>query len=117
MSPEQIRAEPLDPRADVYSLGATFYRVVTGAPPFMAPPPMAVLSKHLTDPIVPPRERAPDLNLPPEVDEIIARAMAKSLRDRYASAAEVQADLERVLAGTSSASGRSYGATSDTRAG
>jgi serine/threonine-protein kinase len=98
MSPEQVRGEALDPRADVYSLGATFYRVVTGAPPFQAPSPVGVLSKHVTDPVVPPRTRAPDRGLPREADEIVLRAMAKSLEERYASAAAFQEDLERALA-------------------
>jgi serine/threonine protein kinase len=99
ISPEQVRGETLDPRADVYSLGATLYRVLTGAPPFQAPSPMAVLSKHITDPVVPPRARAPDRELPPEADQIVLRAMAKKVEDRYPSAAAFQEDLERVLAG------------------
>jgi serine/threonine-protein kinase len=97
MSPEQVRGETLDPRADVYSLGATFYRVLTGAPPFQAPSPVGVLSKHVTDPVVPPRTRAPERGLPREADDIVLRAMAKGLEDRYASAAALQADLERAL--------------------
>jgi eukaryotic-like serine/threonine-protein kinase len=104
MSPEQVRGEALDPRADVYSLGATFYRVLTGAPPFQAPSPVGVLSKHVTDPVVPPRTRAPGLGLPREADEIVLRAMAKGLEDRYPSAAALGQDLERALArGTQSA--------------
>jgi eukaryotic-like serine/threonine-protein kinase len=98
MSPEQVRGETLDPRADVYSLGATFYRVLTGAPPFQAPSPVGVLSKHVTDPVVPPRARAPERGLPREADEIVLRAMAKNLSERYASAGALQQDLERVLA-------------------
>jgi serine/threonine-protein kinase len=100
MSPEQVRGEMLDPRADVYSMGATLYRALTGAPAFQAPSPIAVLTKHLTDAVEPPRSRAPELALPPEADRIVLRAMAKSVEDRYASAAEAQADLERALAGT-----------------
>jgi hypothetical protein len=101
MAPEQVRGEALDPRADVYALGATLYRVLTGVPPFQAPSPMGVLSKHLTDPVMPPRARAPERALPPEADDIVLRAMAKSLSDRYPSAAAVQQDLERVfMAGT-----------------
>jgi serine/threonine-protein kinase len=98
MSPEQVRAETLDPRADVYSLGATLYRVLSGLPPFQAPSPIAVLSKHLTDEVVPPGQRVPELGLPLEADRIVMRAMAKSPGARYASAAEVQADLEAALA-------------------
>ena len=97
MAPEQVRGEALDPRADVYALGATLYRVLTGVPPFQAPSPMGVLSKHVTDPVVPPRKRAPERALPPEADEIVLRAMAKGLEERYPSAAAVQHDLERVF--------------------
>ena len=61
MAPEQVRGESLDARADIYSLGATLYRVLTGEPPFDAPSPMSVLAKHLTDDVVPPRSRAPTL--------------------------------------------------------
>ena len=78
MAPEQVRGEDLDARADIYSLGATLYRVLTGEPPFDAPSPMSVLSKHLTDDVVPPRSRAPGWALPPEADRIVLRAMAKS---------------------------------------
>ncbi|HMF44141.1 MAG TPA: protein kinase [Polyangia bacterium] len=98
MAPEQVRGEDLDARADIYSLGATLYRVLTGVPPFDAPSPISVLSKHLTDDVVPPRSRAPGQSLPIEADRIVLRAMAKSVDDRYASAAEVQRDLERALA-------------------
>ena len=97
MAPEQVRGEDLDARADIYSLGATLYRVLTGEPPFDAPSPMSVLSKHLTDDVVPPRSRAPARALPIDADRIVLRAMAKSVEDRYASAAEVQEDLERAL--------------------
>jgi serine/threonine-protein kinase len=101
MSPEQVRGERLDPRADVYSLGATLYRVLTGAPPFNAPSPMGVLSKHVTDPVVPPRQRAPERALPADADRIVLRAMAKNLEERYDSAAAIQADLERALGASS----------------
>jgi serine/threonine-protein kinase len=98
MAPEQVRGEDLDARADLYSLGATLYRVLTGEPPFDAPSPMSVLSKHLTDDVVPPRSRVPRLALPIEADRIVLRAMAKAVDERYATAAEVQQDLERALA-------------------
>lgn len=97
MSPEQVRSEPLDLRTDIYSLGATLYRVLTGSPPFQATTPMGVLTKHVTDPLELPRTRAPALGLPPMADAIVSRAMAKLPDDRYASAAEVGRDLQAAL--------------------
>lgn len=97
MSPEQVRSEVLDQRTDLYSLGATLYRVLTGTPPFDAPTPMSVLTKHLTDELELPRLRAPELNLPVQADEIIGRAMAKERERRFESAAEMQRALERAL--------------------
>ncbi len=97
MSPEQVRSEPVDPRTDIYSLGATLYRVITGAYPFEAETPMAVLARHLNDDLVPPSRRAPDRNLPAEIDAIIGRAMARRPDDRYRSAAELRRDLEALL--------------------
>lgn len=97
MSPEQVRSESLDQRTDIYSLGATLYRVLTGTPPFDAPTPMSVLTKHLTDELELPRLRAPELNLPAQADEIIGRAMAKERERRFESAAEMQRALEQAL--------------------
>jgi serine/threonine-protein kinase len=68
---------------------------------------MSVLSKHLTDDVVPPRDRAPGSALPIEADRIVLRAMAKNVEDRYASAAEVQQDLERALTAAPAAEPRS----------
>ncbi|MEO8214106.1 MAG: serine/threonine-protein kinase, partial [Myxococcales bacterium] len=97
MSPEQVRSEELDVRTDIYSLGATLYRVLTGTPPFQAATPVGVLAMHVADPLEPPRHRAPELNLPPAADAIVGRAMAKARDDRYSTAAEVQQDLERAI--------------------
>src|SRR6185436_12278088 len=98
MSPEQVRAEPLDARSDLYSLGATLYRVVTGEVAFEASSPMAAMGAHLTEELIPPSERAPAQRLPPAADRIVARAMERRREDRYASAAEMRADLQMVLA-------------------
>jgi serine/threonine-protein kinase len=95
MSPEQIRGEALDHRSDIYSLGAMMYRVITGEPPFQAQTPVGVLTKHLTDEVVPPRKRRPDLEIDTRVEAIVLRAMSKRREARYATVDSMREDLER----------------------
>jgi serine/threonine-protein kinase len=104
MAPEQIRGESVDHRADIYALGALMYRALTGHYPFNGPTPMAVFTKHLTEPPVPPASRAPELGIPPAVSAIVLKALAKSPADRFQKIEELQAALvEEVRAsGTSS---------------
>jgi eukaryotic-like serine/threonine-protein kinase len=98
IAPEQIRGElDVDARADLYSLGATFYHMVTGRVPFDAPTPSAVMHKHLKEEIVPPDHLNPALSA--GVGEIIEVAMKKKPKDRYQSAEEMLEDLKRVAAG------------------
>jgi serine/threonine-protein kinase len=94
MSPEQIRAEDLDGRSDIYSLGALLYRMVTGEHPFAASTPLAVLTQHLTDPLILPSKRRPDLQVDVAVDIIVRNAMAKDRNERYGSADELRKALE-----------------------
>ncbi|MGZ3427325.1 MAG: protein kinase domain-containing protein [Polyangia bacterium] len=93
MSPEQIRADELDARSDIYSLGALMYRVLTGVHPFTAPTPVAVLTQHLTEELVPPSRRKPELHIAPRVEAIVMKAMKKRMEERYASADELKAAL------------------------
>ncbi len=93
MAPEQIRGESVDGRADIYALGALLYKAVSGSPPFSAATPVGVLTRHLTDPVPKLAERFADLAIPPEADEIVARAMAKDKADRYRSVEEMRDDL------------------------
>jgi len=94
MSPEQIRGDDVDARADIYSLGALMYRVVTGEHPFTAKTPVGVLTKHLTADLQPPSERAPELELASRVDDIICRALAKKPEHRFANSTELMDALE-----------------------
>jgi serine/threonine-protein kinase len=98
ISPEQIRGEvDIDHRADIYSLGATFYHLVTGRPPFDGETPSAVMHKHLKQPLVPPDHL--NMSLSAGIGEIIEVAMAKNRDERYASMTEMLEDLRAVRAG------------------
>ena len=85
MSPEQIRGEHVDGRTDVYALGCMIYEMVTGRLPFEGPSVLAILTKHLTEVVVPPSQRRPDLALPGAIDQVVMAAMAKEPASRPAT--------------------------------
>src|SRR5687767_5081489 len=98
ISPEQIRGDvDIDFRADLYSLGATMYHMVTGQPPFDGDTPSAVMHKHLKQPLVPPDHI--NTALSSGIGEIIEVAMAKERDDRYPSTDDLLEDLRAVQAG------------------
>jgi serine/threonine-protein kinase len=98
ISPEQIRGDvDIDFRADIYSLGATMYHLVTGSPPFDGETPSAVMHKHLKQPLVPADHV--NTNLSAGIGEIIDIAMAKDRDERYASTEDLLEDLEAVRKG------------------
>ncbi|BAW08762.1 serine/threonine-protein kinase [Nocardia seriolae] len=80
-APERFHGAPADHRADVYSLGCTFYELLTGTEPFPRPDQAAVIAAHLNTPPPRPLDTRPDL--PPGFDDIIATALAKNPTDRY----------------------------------
>jgi serine/threonine-protein kinase len=96
MSPEQIHGQDLDGRSDVYALGAIMYECVVGKPPFEAPNPVGVLSKHLSEEPLRPSARSP-LSVPAEADEIILRCLEKDPDNRYQTAEEVRQALIEYL--------------------
>ncbi len=86
MSPEQAQGEKLDSRSDIYSLGIVLYEMVTGKVPFEAETPLAVILKHINAPLPPPTTLKPDL--PPEIEKVILKALAKNRDDRFATCDE-----------------------------
>ncbi len=93
ISPEQIRgAHDVDFRADLYSLGATLYYMVTGKVPFDAPTPREVMVKHLKEKLIPPEKVNRFVST--HLSLVIRVCMAKSRRERYQSTAELVQDLE-----------------------
>jgi predicted ATPase/tRNA A-37 threonylcarbamoyl transferase component Bud32 len=104
MSPEQTRGEPLDARSDLFSLGTTLYEAATGRRPFEGPSALAILHAIATSEPLPLSRCRPDL--PPGLDSVVARALAKDPDDRWASGRDL-ADALRGLrdgAGVTSAS-------------
>ncbi|HVT21325.1 MAG TPA: Stk1 family PASTA domain-containing Ser/Thr kinase [Mycobacteriales bacterium] len=97
LSPEQARGEHVDARSDVYSTGCLLYELLTGAPPFTGESAVAVAYQHVREDPLPPSQVEPEV--PATCDAIVLTAMAKNPVNRYPSAAEMRADLERALAG------------------
>jgi eukaryotic-like serine/threonine-protein kinase len=97
MAPEQGRNESVDRRADIYALGVMLYEMLTGRKPFQADTPMAVLLKKSTDPL--PRPRTYALDLPGSVETILIRCLQPAPENRYPTANDLIADLEKALAG------------------
>ena len=98
IAPEQIKGEmDIDGRADIYSLGATFYHMVTGRLPFIAEDPSDVMRKHLREPLIPPDHI--NTSLSAGTSEVIEIMMAKKKNDRYENAKELLIDLEAIMNG------------------
>jgi serine/threonine-protein kinase len=96
MAPEQAAADPhVDHRADIYALGIVGYEMLTGEPPFVRRSPHEVLAAHVTE--TPPPVSVRRQSVPPALEALIAKCLLKQPADRFQSAHEVEAELERVM--------------------
>lgn len=98
IAPEQVVGNPdIDFRADIYSLGATFYEMLTGQTPFMAKTPQLIMQKHVRSRLTPPDHVNPDLSA--GVGEVVELMMAKRPEDRYKTTEDLLVDLRCVADG------------------
>ena len=96
-SPEQAQGHSVDPRSDLYSLGCVLYEMLTARPPFAGDSPVAVAYKHVQEQPVPPSRINP--NVPPALEAVDLKLLAKDPAQRYASAEDLRSDLRRFLEG------------------
>lgn len=97
ISPEQARGEQADARSDLYATGCVLYELLTGRPPFVGDSLVSVAVSHVREMAPPPSALEP--TVPRELDSIVMKALAKDRRERYQSAYEMRADLQRAAAG------------------
>jgi eukaryotic-like serine/threonine-protein kinase len=97
LSPEQARGAPVDQTSDLYSVGILLYELLTGTVPFNGETPVEIAMKHLSQTPEPPSSHRPDV--PHDLDLVVVRALSKDPAERYQSAEEMDADLDRVARG------------------
>jgi serine/threonine-protein kinase len=96
MSPEQATGQETDHRVDQYALGCMMYEMLTGVVPFLSDRPAQTLTKHVFEPVIPPRQRKPELDIPPALEAVVLRTLAKKPADRFPSMRELEQALVQV---------------------
>jgi len=97
MAPEQITGAQIDRRADIYSLGVVVYELLAGEAPFMRTTPLAIAHAHVYDPPPPLRKKRPDI--PPVVESVVLKALAKEPAGRYPDAHSMAIEFSRAATG------------------
>ncbi len=97
ISPEQAQGRAVGPQTDIYSLGVVMYEMLTGDPPFTGENPVAVAVKQVNEEPVPPSRINP--HIPPALEAVVMKAMAKRPEDRYQSVEDMREDIQRVQEG------------------
>jgi serine/threonine protein kinase len=92
IAPEQVKGQRGDQRSDIYALGAMFYEMLTGQPPYAGPNPLSVMNERLLHDPEPARKLNPEIT--PQLEEVLFRALEREPRHRYATALEMAWDIE-----------------------
>ncbi|MER5642542.1 protein kinase [Kitasatospora sp. NPDC002227] len=108
LSPEQALGKPVDHRSDLYAAGCMLFELLTLRPPFVGETPLAVVYQHVQDAPVPPSQV--NHRVPPELDDLVLRSLAKNPDDRFQSADEFRAALQHALREMHGAAGAGYAA-------
>jgi len=95
MAPEQGMGKDVDQRVDIYSLGIVFYEMITGRPPYEADTPMAVMLKHMNDPLPRPKQFVPEI--PDQVEQVLFSALTKDPMHRYQDMSDFAQALENLV--------------------
>lgn len=99
MSPEQALDRPCDARSDIYALGIILYEMITGEVPFRSSSPVELLVRHINDIPIPIREFRPELNIPPAISDVVAKALEKDPDKRFQSIDELVRKFSAASAG------------------
>jgi len=95
LSPERLSGEPGENSSDLYAIGVILYELLVGTRPFVAKSDADLMRMHLNEEPVPPRQAAPDANIPPAIEEVVLRALSKKPSWRASSARTMADELER----------------------